>query len=73
MWRFEHDLTLLGRILTLSESEDKNEGDMVVSSEFDPVVRLVGDLGKLLSPFINEELSLFILGERIAGEVEMLE
>ena len=66
------DLTLLGRVLALSESEDNIEGDLGDSSELDPVFRLVGDLGRLSSPLMKEELSLFILGERIAGEEGML-
>ena len=54
----------MGLFLTLSESEDNMEGD---SSEFDPVFRLVGDLGIFSSLLINEELNLFIFGDRIVG------
>ena len=67
------DLTLLGLVLTLSESEDKIDWDLEDSSEWDPVFLLVGERGMLSSPLMNEELSLFILGDKIAGEVGMFE
>ena len=67
------DLTLLGLVFTLSESDDNIEGDLEDSSEWEPVFLLVGERGRLSSPLMKEELSLFIFGDRIAGEVGTFE